>query len=246
MIDQETRRKMRIIGVPEALDIMDAMAADPSYANMGFDERVRVIVDYVAQEKENASVKRLLQRAHFRIANADVSGVVYDGRPLSRDTVNGLGTCQFVESATDVIVVGYTGTGKTFLACSIGRQACKHCLSTLYVRMPDLLMSREEDLAAGIPESKVLKKYARYKVLVVDEWLMDPLNPDQTRFFLELVDRRHDKSSTIWCSQYRVEDWHGRLGGGTHADAIMDRIVHNAVTLQTGEVNMRELMSPRS
>ena len=91
MIDQETRRKMRIIGVPEALDIMDAMAADPSYANMGFDERVRVIVDYVAQEKENASVKRLLQRAHFRIANADVSGVVYDGRPLSRDTVNGLG-----------------------------------------------------------------------------------------------------------------------------------------------------------
>ena len=64
-------------------------------------------------------------------------------------------------------MVGYTGTGKTFLACSIGRQACKHCLSTLYVRMPDLLMSREEDLAAGIPESKVLKKYARYKVLVV-------------------------------------------------------------------------------
>ena len=101
MIDQETRRKMRIIGVPEALDIMDAMAADPSYANMGFDERVRVIVDYVAQEEENASVKRLLQRARFRIANADVSGVVYDGRPLSRDTVNGLGTCQFVESATD-------------------------------------------------------------------------------------------------------------------------------------------------
>lgn len=85
-------------------------------------------------------------------------------------------------------MVGYTGTGKTFLACSIGRQACKHCLSTLYVRMPDLLMSREEDLAAGIPESKVLKKYARYKVLVVDEWLMDPLNPDQMRFFLELVD----------------------------------------------------------
>lgn len=66
------------------------------------------------------------------------------------------------------------------------------------------------------------------------------------RFFLELVDRRHDKSSTIWRSRYRVEDWHGRLGRGTHADAIMDRIVHNAVTLQTGEVNMRELTSSRS
>ena len=119
-------------------------------------------------------------------------------------------------------------------------------MSTLYVRMPDLLMSREEELAAGVPESKILKKYARYRVLVVDEWLMDPLNPDQMRFFLELVDRRHDKSSTIWCSQYRVEDWHSRLGGGTHADAIMDRIVHNAVTLLTGEVNMRELTSPKN
>lgn len=236
---------MRIIGVPEALEVIDMMAADPSYAAMGFDERMRVIVDYVAQEKENASVKRLLQRAHFRITGADISSVIYDGRPLSRDAVNGLGTCQFVDSATDVIIVGYTGTGKTFLACSIGKQACKHCMSALYVRMPDLLMSREEDLASGVPESKILKKYARYRVLVVDEWLMDPLNPDQMRFFLELVDRRHDKASTIWCSQYRVEDWHARLGGGTHADAIMDRIVHNAVTLLTGEVNMRELTSPK-
>ena len=110
--------------------------------------------------------------------------------------------------------------------------------------MPDLLMVREEDLAAGISESKILKKYEHYKVLIVDEWLMDPLDPDQMRFFLELVDRRHDKSSTIWCSQYPIEDWHARLGGGTHADAIMDRIVHNAITLPTGEVNMRELTSP--
>lgn len=246
MIDPETKRKLRIVGIPEAIDIIDTVTTDPSYANMSFDDKLRTIVDYVAQEKENASVKRLLQRAHLRIANADISGVVYDGRPLSREAINNLGTCQFTESATDIIVVGYTGTGKTFLACSIGRQACKHCLSALCVRMPDLLMSREENLAAGIPESKVLKKYTRYKVLVIDEWLMDPLSPDQMRFFLELVDRRYDNSSTIWCSQYRVEDWHARLGGGIHADAIMDRIVHNAVTLTTGEVNMRELMSPKN
>lgn len=237
---------MRIIGVPEALDIMDAMAADPSYANMGFDERVRVIVDYVAQEKENASVKRLLQRAHFRIANADVSGVVYDGRPLSRDTVNGLGTCQFVESATDVIVVGYTGTGKTFLACSIGRQACKHCLSTLYVRMPDLLMSREEDLAAGIPESKVLKKYARYKVLGRGRVAHGSAQPRPDAVLAWSSSTRRTTNRRRYGAPSTGGGWHGRLGGGTHADAIMDRIVHNAVTLQTGEVNMRELMSPRS
>lgn len=246
MIDQETKRKMRIIGIPEAIEVIDMMAADPSYANMGFDDKMKVIVDYVAQEKENASVKRLIQRARFRIANADISSIIYDGRPLLRTMVNDLGTCQFVESSSDVIVVGYTGTGKTYLACSIGRQACKHGLSTFYIRMPDLLMAREESMAAGIPESKILKKYAGYKVLIMDEWLIDPLTPEQMRFFLELVDRRHDRSSTIWCSQYRVEDWHGRIGGGTHADAIMDRIVHNAITMLTGEVNMRELTAPKN
>lgn len=245
MIDQETRRKLRLIGIPEALEIMDAMAADSSYVAMSFDDKIRVIVDYIAQEKENASVKRLLQRAHLRITNADISSVIYEGRPLPRETVLDLGTCQFATTATDVIIVGYTGTGKTYLSSALGKQACKHCMSTLYTRMPDLLMAREESLASGMSESKLLKKYARYRLLIIDEWLIDPLNPDQMRFMLELVDRRHDNASTIWCSQYRVEDWHDRLGGGTHADAIMDRIVHNAVSLNTGEMNMRELTSPK-
>ena len=246
MIDQETRRKIRLIGIPEALIILDTMASDSSYANMSFDERMQVLVDFVAQEKENASVKRLLQRAHLRIPNADLSSIIYEGRPLSRETLNNLGTCQFIDMSTDIIVVGYTGTGKSFLSCSLGKQACKHCINTLYVRMPDLLMSYEEDIAAGISESKILKKYERFRLLIVDEWLIDSLNPDQRRFFYELIDRRHDKTSTIWCSQYPVEDWHVRLGGGTHADSILDRIVHNAITLNTGEVNMRALTSPNN
>lgn len=123
------------------------------------------------------------------------------------------------------------------------QQACKRRLRTLYVRMPDLFMDREERLSAGISEKKLLKKYARYDVLVVDEWLIDPLNPDQMRSMSGLVDRRSDAASTIWCSQYPVPEWHQRLGGGTHADAILDRIVHNATMVDTGDVNMRELTS---
>lgn len=241
MIDQETRRKLRLIGVPEAVEALDMMDRDPSHATMGFDDRVRVVADYVFQEKENASVKRLLQRAHLRIQGADISAVIYDGRPLTRELVGGLGTCQFTETHKDVVVVGYTGTGKTYLACALAKQACKRRLRTLYVRMPDLFMDREEKLSAGISEQKLLRKYARYDVLVVDEWLIDPLAPDQMRFMFELVDRRSDTASTIWCSQYPVSGWHERLGGGTHADAILDRIVHNATTVETGEVNMREL-----
>ena len=201
------------------------------------------MADYVFQEKENVSVKRLLQRAHLRIGAADISGVIYDGRPLSRELVADLGTCQFTETHRDIVVVGYTGTGKTYLACALAKQAGKRLLRTLYVRMPDLFMDREERLSAGTSEQKLLRKYARYDVLVVDEWLVDPLDPDQMRFMFELVDRRSDAASTIWCSQYPVPEWHQRLGGGTHADAILDRIVHNATVVDTGEVNMRELTS---
>lgn len=121
MIDQETRRKISLIGIPEALEILDMMSVDPSYTNIAFEERIRIIVDYVAQEKENATVKRLLRRAHLRINNADISSIVYEKRPLSRDAVGNLSTCQFTETATDIIVVGYTGTGKTYLACSLGK-----------------------------------------------------------------------------------------------------------------------------
>ena len=245
MIDQETKRKMRLIGIPEAVDVIDMMDKDPSYANMSFDDRIRLIVDHVAQEKENGSIKRLMQRAHFRIPQADISAIDYDNRSLDRATIVNLSTCQFALNYTDVIIVGYTGTGKTYLSNSLGRQACKHCLSTLYVRMPDLLMGREENLAAGISETKIIKKYARYDVLIIDEWLIDPLTPDQLRFFFELVDKRYDSASTIWCSQYPKEDWHARLGGGAHADAILDRVVHNAVFLETGSTNMRERINMR-
>ena len=106
-------------------------------------------------------------------------------------------------------------------------------------------MGREENLAAGISETKIIKKYARYDVLIIDEWLIDPLTPDQLRFFFELVDKRYDSASTIWCSQYPKEDWHARLGGGAHADAILDRVVHNAVFLETGSTNMRERINMR-
>lgn len=130
--------------------------------------------------------------------------------------------------------------GKSHLACALGKQACKRGLRTLYVRMPDMLAYRAEKLSAGWAEKKVLNKYAAYKVLVVDEFLIDKPTTDQMHFLLELTERRYDSSSTIFCSQYPTDEWHRRMGGGAHAESVMDRIVHNAVRIQMGDVNMRE------
>lgn len=245
MLDPETRRKARELGVPGLLDAVDMVEGDPSFANLSYAEKTKVVIDYVYQEKHNSTVSRLIKCAKLRFPQADISNIIYEGRPLSRELVNELGTSQFVANATDIILEGFTGTGKSHLACAIAKQACKHEIKTYYVRMPDLLEFRSEKMSAGWPERRVINKFAGYKVLVIDEYLIDTLNTDQMHFMLELTERRYDNSSTIYCTQYPVDDWHRRMGGGAHADSVMDRIIHNAIRIEMGDVNMRELSARR-
>ena len=240
MLDPDTKRKIREMGVPGMVDAIDMLAADTSYIDLSFDEKMKVVVDYAYQQRCNEHVTRLIRNAHFRLPQADISSIDYDGRPLDRDMVHELGTAQFVVNATDIILEGFTGTGKSFLACALGKQACKRGIKTLYTRMPDMLAYRAEKMAAGWPEKKVLNRFSGYKVLIIDEHLIDKPDTDQMHFLLELTERRYDTTSTIYCSQYPIEDWHRRMGGGAHAESVMDRIVHNAVRIQMGDVNMRE------
>lgn len=90
-----------------------------------------------------------------------------------------------------------------------------------------------------------MKKFSNYKLLILDEWLLDDLSDEEQHFLLELIERRHDCSSTIFCTQYKKEDWHSRLGDGVHADAMMDRIVHNAIWVYADNINMREFYSKK-
>lgn len=246
MLDPETRRKAKEIGAPGLVDIMEIVGSDPSYAALSFDEKMRIVVDHVHSEMHRRRVDSLIKSAKLRFPHADISNIIYEGRPLSRDLVNQLGTSQFVANATDVILEGFTGTGKSHLACALAKQACKNGIKTLYVRMPDMLAFREERMKAGWSEKKVLRKFAGFKVLVVDEWLIDKPTTEQMHFLLELTELRYDSSSTIYCSQYSNKDWHRRMGGGAHAESVMDRIVHNAVVIAMGEVNMRELTMGKS
>src|SRR5690606_837440 len=109
-----------------------------------------------------------------------------------------------------------------------------------YIRMPDLEESwaGARDKPGG--KEKWLRKYASFTLLVIDEWLLDPPGDEVRSMLLELLERRYDSASTVCCTQYAKKDWHQRLGSGVHADAIMDRIVHNTICINTGETNMRE------
>lgn len=242
MINDETRRKLRELQLEDMIEIIDRQASDSIFTTMPFDDRMKFIIDYVYQEKNNEKVKRLIKRAKFRIPNAEVNDIFYADRHLDKDTILELSTCGFISSNKNIIFCGFTGSGKTYLLCAIGKEACKQGIRTKYIRLPDLLMERDEAKVKPEGLGKLLKKYSNYKLLAIDEWLISELSDDELYFIFELLERRYDNGATIFCTQYKIEDWHFRLGGGVLADSIMDRIIHGAYIVNTGSINMREFL----
>jgi len=245
LLNEETRRKLRELNLSEMIDAIDTQSQDVGYSTLSFEDRMKLAVDYVYQKKYNTKVQRLIKMAKFRLTNAAFNDIYYIDRGLDRQKLMALSNCQFIDTSTSVIFHGFSGSGKSYLACALGRQACLQGIRTRYIRTPDLFMLRDEASLTQQGISKLLKKFSSYKLLILDEWLLDDLSDEEQHFLLELIERRHDCSSTIFCTQYKKEDWHSRLGGGVHADAMMDRIVHNAVWVYSGNKNMREFYSKK-
>ena len=243
MINEETHRKLREMSLEEMITALDMQAKDIRYASLPFEERIKMMVDYVYQEKYTSKVKRLMKGARFRIPSADVHEIYYVDRHLDREQLLALSTCQFVSDAKNVVFRGFTGSGKSYLACALGKEACKQGIRTRYIRLPDLLMEWEEakELPHGVP--KLLKKYSNYTLLILDEWLIQKPTEPQLHFLFELIERRYDENSTIFCTQYKFEEWHARLGSGVLADSIMDRVVHRTISVYSGDLNMREFLA---
>lgn len=243
MINDETKRKLRELNLSELVTAMEFQQNDIHSTTLSFDDRIQRLVDYLYQEKYNSRIQRLMKLSKFRLPKAEVNDIYYSNRGIDKGVIQELSTCQFIGSNSNIIFQGFTGSGKTFMACALGRQACKYQIRTKYVRLPDLLVEYDESTLLTKGTVKLLKKYTNFGLLILDEWLLEDISEEEQHFIFELIERRHDSTSTIFCTQYRKEDWHARLGGGVHADAIMDRIVHNAVWVETGSMNMREYYS---
>lgn len=240
MMNDETKRKLREMNLAEMIEMIDIQEQTANMPTLSFNERFQRIVDYAYQEKFNSKVERLIKSAKLRISTADIRDIHYLNRGLDEQLIQELATCSYIKRYTNIICQGYTGSGKTFLACVLAREACKMQLTTRYIRLPDLLVLYDEGRLSGNAHRKVLDKFSKYQLLILDEWLIDELSEMERSFIFELIERRHDQGSTIFCSQFRTTDWHGKLGGGVAADAILDRIIHNAISIETGQINMRE------
>ena len=239
-LDTNTKDKLEAMG---ALYLVKAVEGqdDELFLSMTFAERLAVAVDEAHASYTADKVSALITRAHLRYPNADIRVLDFDERRnLDRPKIMELSSCGFLKRATNVVVEGFTGSGKSFLACCLAKEACRRRTRSFYIRIPDL----EEKVAACggdvVAETKLITKLARYQCLVLDEWLLDKPDEKMRMKLLELMELRYGESSTIFCTQFRQKDWHARLGGGVHADAILDRVVHNCVHLNAGDLNMRK------
>lgn len=240
VIDTETKRKLREMGVAQLVDSFDAQD-DVLTLGMPFAERIKLVVDDAHAAFNSQKIEGLIRRAGLRYPAAELRSLdLLEERSIDRGVIAQLGTCTFITRGQNVVFQGFTGSGKTYLGSALVKVACQHRYRALYIRMPDLEEAWEQAADKPGGKEKFLRKYAAFQLLTIDEWLLDPPTESVRGMLLELFERRYDTVSTVFCTQYQQKDWHGRLGGDVHADAIMDRIVHSAVWVETGEVNMRE------
>ena len=241
----ENIRKLREMRLPAFANAYIAQMEQPdSFSEMSFDERMAVMIDKEYDSRNSNRIKRLLKKSSLPYTKASTGDIAYlPERKLNRDLINRLGTCDFIARKRNILVMGATGAGKTFLASAIAADACRDGWPALYVRLPDFFIEYA-NAAVNHKEFEILKKYQKVSLLVLDEFLLIPADDAQQRILLELLERRYGRSSTIFCSQFSPEGWHDQLGGSAIADSILDRITPNSYTITIhGDVSMRQRLS---
>ncbi|MBT8421360.1 MAG: IS21-like element helper ATPase IstB [Gammaproteobacteria bacterium] len=206
---------------------------------LSFEERLGLLVDREMTERDNARLQTRLRNAKLR-QSACIEDIDYrHPRGLDRALVNALASCQWVSEHLNILITGPTGVGKTWIACALAQKACREAYSAYYLRLPRLL--QELTIAKGDGRyPKLLAQLARTDVLVLDDWGLMKLIAEQRRDLLEIIEDRHGARSTIITSQLPVDHWHQVIGDPTLADAILDRIVHNAYKITLKGDSMRK------
>jgi DNA replication protein DnaC len=217
-----------------------AQVNDNNINDLSFDERFGLIVDAEWIARKNNRLTRLIRKANYDIPNACIEDIEYHAdRKLNKDLISRLATCNYINERSNIIVMGATGNGKTYLANAFGMAASRNFYTVKYIRLPELL----GELAIARSEgrySKIMKLYKQVQLLIIDEWLLFPLSTTDTVEVLEIINARHKRASTIFCSQFAPDGWHEKIGESAVADAICDRIVYDSYTIVIHGDGMRK------
>ena len=239
MLHEQTFEKLyalQLTGMAEALKDQTGRA---DMDGLAFEERFSMLVDAQHLFRENKRMKRLLENAKLKLA-ASMEDIDYRSpRGLDKSVMLSLGGCDWVRKHRNVIIVGPTGSGKTYLSCALAHKACREGMAAFYLRTPKLYYTLAMARADG-SYARVLAKLARTSVLILDDLGLAALTDSERQDLLEVIEDRHGSASTIITSQLPVEHWHEVIGDPTIADALLDRLVHNAHKINLKGESMRK------
>jgi DNA replication protein DnaC len=249
MIDQSTIKSLRALRLPAMARELESQLENPEhYKDLEFEDRLALLVDAEQAQRSNNTIQRRIREAHLSDRTACVENIEFHpDRHLDTSKIMQLATCAYIRGNHHVILRGATGAGKSYIANALGTAACRKFFKVRYVRLPDLI--NEFIVARSIgTRDKVKAAYAKFDLLIIDEWLLRPLPEKESYELLEIIEACSKKGAIIFCSQYDIDEWYFRIDcerkpdeDSAVAEAVLDRIIHNKYSiLIEGKVSMRK------
>jgi DNA replication protein DnaC len=238
MLTQPTIEKLNSMKLAAMAKAFADQMQCPDMTQLTFEERFGLIVDYQITDLENRRMQNRLRTAKLRLSASIEDLDFRQGRGMDRSTVMSLAGNQWVKSHHNILVTGPTGAGKSYLACALAQKACRDGYTVLYQRLPRLL----QDISVARHDGryhKLMNQIVKCEVLVLDDLLISPLSREEQKELLEIVEDRYDRKATVVTSQLPIKAWHDSMQDPTLADAILDRLVHNAYKVELKGESMR-------
>ncbi|MEX2488679.1 MAG: IS21-like element helper ATPase IstB [Pseudomonadales bacterium] len=243
MSQPQTFAQLRQLKLGAMADALQTQMEQPgTYEALSFLERLELLIEHEHLSREQRKQARLVRQAQFKL-RATVQNIDYQHkRNMSRSQIAQLAKSEWIERGQNLLITGPCGSGKTYLACALGHQACLKGYSVRYFRVSRLWLMLTQAKADG-SYHKELKALARIRLLIIDDWGLEALTQPQRNDFMEIMDDRHGDTATMILSQLPTDQWYATIGDNTLADAILDRLMHNAHRLNLKGESMRKRMA---